>query len=710
MDLNHYYNMEQKKRIKIDDKVYTKNVTCFLVNGEWVPNTLVNLDNYTKKYNLRTKLTECYDINKNDFIFSSKPVCLYICGRSIWVCKSLIENNSEFIEDPNYDLDSDRYISIFDKRVYNKGKYKPSNKIYNISAYDVILPKYTKIPNILNFIDYTFGFELETNRGEIKKSYSDSLGFASLYDGSISGVEYVSNPMSYNNLHHLHKFLKIAKTATDIDKYCSLHIHIGNVPKGDKYLLSMYLLFQRLTDELNQLIVPYKKDVKFLFDKLQNTGKDHCKNLPKLPQKSVEEIYKLFKIDKLEKKNLSSYIQTTSKWNIDGRYYSVNFMNYICKDVNNTVEIRSLQSTYNFDYITTWLLINCSIINYAVKYPDIVVNSKVKIELDDCIDDYINNSKLASTLKENIVQLKNLFYNMYYLKGNSLTNLELVENEITNVIKPYDLYDVKHDYSTSLFCKFMNTKNNKSAKESVRVQEHPEDMSNIDESLYRVGSNNPVFGRIHTYTISSDGTPRSVLSFQSGSQGVLGLNSDELLDRTSSLQSFNLGDLPDPDGSQQVDQRVVDRVLPLSNIDSQRYNLATVTAAQIGLTISTFSNNYGNTHFGCKYRILFNRNVAETLEILNTSRVIHRVNLITSGSQVLEIEDENLRLFVTKLISNIKTAYNLRLPRVYSISPEYIFKDQEDNLWLLCRFPSGNRESIAVRVANYHPSSDDTNW
>lgn len=460
----------EKKRIKIDGKIYTKGVTCFSVDGKWTPAAKAALDTYTKEYKLKTSLNEVFDLESNGTAFSSSSVTLYISNKHITVCRSVVENNDEFIDNPVYHPNTDQYVSIYDTIQPIGTKYKPSSKIYNIANYDTKLSKYESIENILNFINYTFGFEIETSEGEINKQYGDNLGFASLYDGSITGVEYVSNPMQYNNLHYLHKFLDIAKMSTNINKYCSLHIHIGNVPKNNKNLLSIYLLFQRLTDDLNQLIVPYKKDIVFLYDKLKNAGRDHCKNLPKLPEKNIDEIYKLFRIPnyKDKDKELEKYITQNNKWNMEGRYYSVNFMNYICKSVNNTIEIRSLQSTYNFDYIITWLLINCSIIDYAVKNPDIVINSKVKVELDDCLENYIPNSNILNNLKINIANLRNLFYNSYHRNGDTLTNLRNLEYRIDELIKPYGLYNIKKDIKKSYYNKFINIKNNSATTKPVK--------------------------------------------------------------------------------------------------------------------------------------------------------------------------------------------------------------------------------------------------
>lgn len=430
------------KRIKIGDKVYTKDVTAFLVDGTWLPKKEAVIDNFTQKYSKKETLTEVLDLENNLSIYTSAPVNLYLNGNTFKVCKSFIQNNDEFILDPNFSSKNNNYISIFDKNIRGNRKYSPGTKIYSIATYDKKLTPYKNIPNPLDFITYTFGFETETSSGELNCDYTASMGFANIYDGSITGVEYVSNPMTSRNFHYLHNFLATAKVATNIDKFCSLHIHIGNVPKSDEYLLSLYTLFQRLTDELNQLIVPYKKDVKFLMDKLNTAGRDHCKNLPKLAEKNVESIYKLFRISGLAKDQLEKYITGTNKWNVEGRYYSVNFMNYICKDENNTVEIRSLQSTYNFDYIITWLLINTSIIDFAVKNHRKVLDNKEKIELSDCLEAYIDDKEILNICLRNILILKNYYYNNYYYDNNTLLDLKQVESYLDRNLISYNLYPV----------------------------------------------------------------------------------------------------------------------------------------------------------------------------------------------------------------------------------------------------------------------------
>jgi len=447
----------RSNQVEIEGKVYTKNIGAFLHNDIYRPKNEFKVDTYTNELKHFSILSKYLDPFTKKYAYTTKPVNLYINGNSIKVCKSYV-NNDEFILLDYESSDSNIYISKFDKVILSTGKYQPERKIYSIKDYKFKNSKpLLSIDNKLSWINYTYGFELETSVGKVSENTSNELGFATLYDGSINGIEYVSKVFKPNNLHYLHKFLKVSNALTNIDRFCSLHIHIGNVPKSDRNLLSIYVLFQRLTDELNQLIAPYKKDINFLSEKLQKNGRDHCKNLPKLINNDVSEIYKLLKLNNID--NLEDYIHNTSKWNLQGRYYTVNFINYICKEESNTIEIRSLQSTYNFDYIITWLLINTAIIDYAINNQDRILNSKEKIELNDCLEHYIKDIEVLKILKSNIFNIKNIFYNYYYHNNNSLNDPFYIDKIIDNQILSYDIFNNNKDsikYSNSFFKKYLN--------------------------------------------------------------------------------------------------------------------------------------------------------------------------------------------------------------------------------------------------------------
>ena len=446
----------RSNQVEIEGKVYTKNVGAFLYNNEYRPKSEFRIDSYTNELKHISTLNKYVDpIIKKILYTSNKLVNLYISGHTLKVCKSFVDNDEFILLDSEIGT-IDTYGSKFDKIILTSRKYQPERKIYSIKDYEFRNSKpLLSINNKLSWINYTYGFELETSVGKVSEDTSNELGFATLYDGSINGVEYVSKVFNTDKFHYLHKFLSISNVLTNIDRFCSLHIHIGNIPKSDRNLLSIYVLFQRLTDELNQLIAPYKKDINFLSEKLQKNGRDHCKNLPKLINNDVSEIYKLLKLNGIN--DLENYISNTHKWNLQGRYYTVNFINYICKEESNTIEIRSLQSTYNFDYIITWLLINTAIVDYAINNQDKILNSKEKIELNDCLEHYIQDAKILKTLKSNIFNIRNIFYNYYYHNNNSLNDPYYIDKIINSEILSYDIFNNDREivkYSNSFFKKY----------------------------------------------------------------------------------------------------------------------------------------------------------------------------------------------------------------------------------------------------------------
>ena len=208
------------------------------------------------------------------------------------------------------------------------------------------------------------------------------------------------------------------KTSGDrVNSTCSTHIHIGNIPFTDQNLLSLYLIFYRLQDELHELCSPYKKDIRFLSQK--KDLKDHCKYLVRPLSNNVQDIYKILfsnfngalDIGTFPSSESEELLRRTSKWNVMSRYYYVNFTNYIMKMRNNTVELRLLQGTFNSDRILFWLLINIAIIEYALNNSLKIIDSKEKISISDCVSYYYgDNDSLLSVINSHIVEVKTTNY------------------------------------------------------------------------------------------------------------------------------------------------------------------------------------------------------------------------------------------------------------------------------------------------------------
>lgn len=419
---------KSKTVVVIDDKSYIPEVTAFKVRNKWTPKELLELDTYTNNLDLKSKLQSYIDID-NIEKFTSELINIELPNRKIIsICKSKLNiYNKELIIHP---LNKNKYIILGQSyRFKPTSKFQQSSKVYSVEQSKDELEPYTSIENDLSFLkDYTFGVELETVGVPLQKSEANALGFHELYDGSIIGPEYTTGIMTYNNFHHLEYFLKLLKTTSLHDHTCSLHIHVGNVKYSDSNLCSIYSLFQRLQEDLNLLIAPYKKDYKFLYNK----QKDHCQNLPLIPDLNATAIKDLFKLP--HRSDLTEYIARSNKWNLLGRYYTVNFLNYICKQFpNNTIELRSLQMSFNYDYVLTWLIINTAIIDYATKNSKKVLDKREKIQIEDVLSHFITNEKILQKVLNNYHKIKNIIYNKKYLDNDLNTNSMYLDDNLSSI-------------------------------------------------------------------------------------------------------------------------------------------------------------------------------------------------------------------------------------------------------------------------------------
>ncbi len=297
-----------------------------------------------------------------------------------------------------------------DNRVYNTKDYRGFNEL-NADKLESS-NKYSFLPK-----EFTYGFELETSNGQFVVTDPLDYGFVVLYDGSITGHEYASIPLTAEKLINVENFCdKLNKNHTT-NKFCSTHIHIGGIPYSEKNLIALYSLFYRLQDELHELCSPYKKNLHYLANKSRGEAKDHCQYLPKLPVLSVESIAKIFfhnleiTAEDFRSSKSEKILNGTQKWNVLSRYYYVNFTNY-CLKKGGTLELRLLQGTFNSSRIMNWLLINVAVIQYALHNADLITKAKDKIFLEDCLEFYYKkDSKVYQVLTQHIQDTKLLNFN-----------------------------------------------------------------------------------------------------------------------------------------------------------------------------------------------------------------------------------------------------------------------------------------------------------
>lgn len=130
---------------------------------------------------------------------------------------------------------------------YHQDVYKPTIGI-NVSKYSKLLG------------DLTFGVEFETIKGQVPQSLTNELGMIALRDGSIGGLEYATIPLKGDKgIQTLINGVDALKKYTTYDKSCSIHYHIGNVPRTEGFMLALFKTLCTLENQMYEIFPLYKQ-------------------------------------------------------------------------------------------------------------------------------------------------------------------------------------------------------------------------------------------------------------------------------------------------------------------------------------------------------------------------------------------------------------------------------------------------------------------
>lgn len=401
-----------------------KDVDVFLVDGKWVRKELTIIDNFTKKRVLKNNnnLQICYpDLGVSRTVASSNVI---ICENGP-ICASALKNG-RFTE---HLLGSPIYFIVKNVVPITSNPNRQVNYSYASKPLKGIKLKENNIyPNVFN--KYTYGIEIETSAGDVGDQELARYGFTTVYDGSIQGHEIVSMPLKCGQLSALREFFEKLKGCARINSSCSLHIHVGNIPRTSENLCRLYDIFYKLQDELWTLIPYYKRESSYL----RNSNKDYVKSLVKMDV-SVEKIMAFFGLGNITFSNISDlnrFFNEHRKWNIDGRYHAINFINYICNPAG-TIELRLLQSTFNWELVQTWIFLNTIIIDYALN--NNIIGSKTKVSITDIINSYTDiDASFKDRLIKNIERIKNFYFNAYVSKTDFTKNLENIDSGLSHLL------------------------------------------------------------------------------------------------------------------------------------------------------------------------------------------------------------------------------------------------------------------------------------
>lgn len=273
----------------------------------------------------------------------------------------------------SFPYNSQRHTDVVSKTF--EANYKP---LYNKNVIEV--SKLLK--------DLSFGLEFETTKGIIPNVKAKSLPLLPLRDGSIEGLEYVTIPLSgTKGLQALVDSVEELGKRTTYDSSCSLHLHIGNIPRTPEFALALFKLYSVFSDEIYRMFPYYKKENLGVKRKNYSEPYNLVNLLGRMDSKisSKDEITRNFAVlfdylsetdntgmnfsrygNKLE--NVENHPRDPggeAKWNIHHRYHVVNFIPLLF--VNKaTVEFRIHTPTYDVNKILCFMSLSAAIINTAM--------------------------------------------------------------------------------------------------------------------------------------------------------------------------------------------------------------------------------------------------------------------------------------------------------------------------------------------------------
>ena len=441
---------------------------CYLINGKcYREETGLIVYNYSiKEYvilndNLLKGVVDVADGNLIIGYFNNNTKYSKITdknGKSHWLYNvEIFNNNKEYREH----LSTGNFYHISTLQAWKFNKIEFPNKNYKYSLpYDskgIIgnnLKNYNEnynpeiSQNIKNYAplleNLSFGLEFETTKGHIPDRVLNQYGLIPLRDGSISGIEYVTVPMEgEKGLQCTADILKELKKRTSYsDETCSLHLHLGNIPRTKEFILAFFKVGMKIQDEMFQMFPLYKKYNYHIKNKNYSAPLPTFEILsqldPIIDSRNIDEnfgiLYKYLSMGQ-EFKSVGNSLDNVlshpadpngnQKWNVKTRYYLYNILPLIFGN-KQTIEFRIHTPTYDVNKILPFIFMNSLIVNFVIRNQKLILNRKNFINswslLDILymqIDQYdIPNRNTFKDLMYSYIEVRKNYCERQILKGN----------------------------------------------------------------------------------------------------------------------------------------------------------------------------------------------------------------------------------------------------------------------------------------------------
>ena len=356
--------------------------------------------------------------------------------------------------------------TVISRSIKNSLSYDSRNSLSSAIAEFNKRYKKTDFSNVSTIIDkllhdLSFGVEFETVKGSIPFDTCKNVGLIPLRDGSIEGLEYATIPLSgRRGIDALSDSIDLLKNNTTYDKNCSIHFHIGNLPRTEEFFVALFKILCIIQQEMFDMFPIYKQfnrgfkrkhytkpfDLVRHFSILDNkmgSAKDVKKNFAKLYKfLSMGEDYMNDSI-KGKLSNIKYHPSDpggNSKWNIRTRYYWCNLIPLLFGN-KETVEFRLHTPTYNKNKIFSYLILICNIIEYVKRNSSYIVkddSNYLNLSLADILFNNTNSASTASMIdKKGYRFIENI---VYYISTRTRTinnnfaegNVDCPEEKIRN--------------------------------------------------------------------------------------------------------------------------------------------------------------------------------------------------------------------------------------------------------------------------------------
>lgn len=465
---------------KIGDINIENSGDCYKINGRYrrVSTGHIVFDNTIKQYVLKSN-NYIYENQVIGFDENNKPIFgdfsdaygevvnfKYKGSNYFAINEEIFKNNLHFKEyiKNNIFVERNSIDAINFNKIPNCDPYYKNGLPYNcskvlnkkIDKYNSFLEKnyYSENVTILsqNLKDLTFGVEFETNKGFIPDNICDKNGLIPLRDGSVQGLEYVTIPLQgKRGIKTLLNSLKQLKKRTTYDKDCSLHFHIGNIPRTEEFMLALFKTLCYTQDEMFELFPLYKKYnfgykrkhytkpfslKETIFNMDSEINKDNIKkNFNILFQYlSMGIPYDRFENDLSKVNHHPSDPDDNRKWQVRSRYHYINMIPLLFGN-KKTIEFRIHNPTYNENKVINYLLLCCSIINFVKENTDKILKNSIclrDINFYEIFYSTLTNEYLIESISNYINTRKDIIYS-----ENKNENIFIEEDDI--ITNPYPI-------------------------------------------------------------------------------------------------------------------------------------------------------------------------------------------------------------------------------------------------------------------------------